>query len=60
MIPEGTNVEVKGDVLIIKKGALEIKRIIESVLAVKIEGNKILLSAKRIRKNDYGKRNIKL
>ncbi|MFH1359056.1 MAG: 50S ribosomal protein L6 [archaeon] len=49
-IPEGIIASIEDDILIIKKEDKELKRKLISLLDIKVEGNKVLLSAKRPRK----------
>ena len=50
--PEGITANVDDDVLIVKKDDKELKRKLGALIDVKIEGNKIVVSAKRSRKTE--------
>ena len=52
LIPEGINVEIVDNVLVVKKEGKEIKRKINNMIDFKIEGNKIILSCGRVRKTE--------
>jgi len=49
-IPEGVNAAIENDVITMIKDGNEIKRVLVSLVEVKVEGNKIIISAERNRK----------
>ncbi|MDP3027363.1 MAG: 50S ribosomal protein L6 [Nanoarchaeota archaeon] len=51
-IPGDVNAKIENNVLIIKKGDTELKRELNSLIEIKIEGNKIILEAKKSTKRE--------
>ena len=50
-IPEGIEGIIEGKEIILKKGSDELKRKLSSLIDTKIEGNKIILEVKNVKKN---------
>jgi large subunit ribosomal protein L6 len=51
-IPSGINAEIVGNEIVIKKDNKEVKRMINNRISVKVEGNKITISSKKISKRE--------
>jgi len=49
-VPEGITASVEDDVLIMKKGDKEVKRKLTALIDVKVDGNKVIVKADRVRK----------
>jgi len=52
IIPEGINVTIDGNEIILKKDNKEVKRKLNNRIQLKIEGNKIILNSKKVTKRE--------